>query len=95
MRSNQNYQFILTSPMLIHFLEYSYILLYKKYIPLTTRAQYNFLANSSFDFVIISWVIHNNEILQDVLTRLKQTNFKVYPITLMCNEKELSSPLGI
>lgn len=50
----------------------------------------NFLGNSSFDYVIFSWVIHTNDILQDIITRLNQTNFELYSITLMCSEKELA-----
>lgn len=50
----------------------------------------NFLANSFFDYIIFSWVIHTDDILHDVLAGLNRTNSQVYPITLMCNEKELA-----
>lgn len=49
----------------------------------------NFIKNSSSKYIIFNWVIHTDEIMEDVLDRLNLENVDVYKITLMCSKKEL------
>lgn len=49
----------------------------------------NFLNNSSFDYVIFNWVIHTEEIFDLILDKLKDIEFEVYKITLICSPEEL------
>ena len=49
-----------------------------------------FLRNSTFEYIIFSWVMHQESIVSDVLNRLDdQYDYQVYKITLMCSEEEL------
>jgi len=49
----------------------------------------NFLQNSGFDYVIFNWVMHLEEIFETILSRLKENEFQLYKISLMCSEDEL------
>ena len=49
----------------------------------------NFLMNTSFEYIIFSWVIHTDDILKNIVDRLATNCFELYPITLMCSENEL------
>jgi Predicted nucleotide kinase (related to CMP and AMP kinases) len=49
----------------------------------------NFLANSNFDYVIFSWVIHQESIFDMILSRLSGLEFEPVKITLMCSPEEL------
>lgn len=50
----------------------------------------NFLDNTSIDYIIFSWVMHKQSIINDILSRLKDDNpFDASIITLMCSEDEL------
>ncbi|KQY84160.1 nucleotide kinase [Paenibacillus sp. Root52] len=49
----------------------------------------NYLKNPSFDYVIFSWVLHREDILNDLLERLHTSEYKLYKITLTCSEESL------
>lgn len=49
----------------------------------------NFLANSTFEYVIFNWVIPREEIFKTILDRLENYEFKLYKITLTCSENAL------
>ena len=49
----------------------------------------NFLANSNSKYVVFNWVIHTDEIMNDILNKVNISNIDVYKITLMCNKEEL------
>ena len=49
----------------------------------------NYLKNSSFTYVIFSWVIHQEEIFNSILNGLQEFEFEVYKITLICSRMEL------
>jgi broad-specificity NMP kinase len=51
----------------------------------------NFLNNSSYDFVIFNWVIHQPEIFNMILDRLNDLEFELFKITLLCSEEALRS----
>ena len=48
-----------------------------------------FLDNSNFEYVFFSWVIHREEIMEWLLSELKDYNFQIYKFSLVCSEKEL------
>lgn len=49
----------------------------------------SFLTNSSFEYVIFNWVIHMENIFNDVLQPLSDLDFDVIKITLTCSEETL------
>lgn len=49
----------------------------------------NFLTNSTFDYVIFNWVLHREEILNDLLERLGDLEFQLVKVTLTCSEGSL------
>lgn len=51
----------------------------------------NFLKNNSFDYIIFSWVIHQESIFDLILNRLQGLEFETYKITITCSEEALRS----
>jgi adenylate kinase family enzyme len=51
----------------------------------------NFLKNNSFDYIIFSWVIHQESIFDLILNRLQGLEFETYKITITCSEGALRS----
>lgn len=49
----------------------------------------NFLMNSSLKYVIFNWVIHEEGIFDLILNRLKDLEFELFKITLICSEEVL------
>ena len=49
----------------------------------------NYLKNSSFEYVIFNWVIHQEEIFDAILEGLQDFQFELYKITLLCSEDAL------
>jgi broad-specificity NMP kinase len=50
----------------------------------------NFLKNSSYEYVIFDWVMHQESIINDILKKLEDIqNFKTYMLTLICSKDEL------
>ncbi len=49
-----------------------------------------FLRNTGYEYVIFCWVIHQEIILNQILTKLKEYDFKLHKITLMCSEEALT-----
>ncbi|KJU73014.1 AAA family ATPase [Clostridium baratii] len=49
----------------------------------------NFLDNSNSKYVVFNWVIHTDEIMNDILNKINLIDVDVYKITLMCNKEEL------
>jgi broad-specificity NMP kinase len=49
----------------------------------------NFLANSTLQNIIFNWVIHMEDIFNDVLEPLADLDFEVIKITLICSEEAL------
>jgi broad-specificity NMP kinase len=54
----------------------------------------SFLTNSSFEYVIFNWVIHMEDIFNDVLQPLSDLKFEVIKITLTCSEEALRKRLS-
>lgn len=51
----------------------------------------SFLKNSDTKYVVFNWVIQNDNIMKDVLSRIRVEDIEVYKITLMCSKEELIS----
>jgi len=49
----------------------------------------NFLSCSAFDHVIFCWVIHSINILDEIISKLNPSDYKLQVITLTCNEETL------
>ncbi|MBE6088529.1 MAG: nucleotide kinase [Clostridium beijerinckii] len=49
----------------------------------------SFLTNSSLEYIIFNWVIHMEEIFDDILEPLNDLNFEIIKITLICDEDAL------
>ncbi|WP_405113533.1 AAA family ATPase [Paenibacillus sp. FSL K6-1217] len=48
-----------------------------------------YLDNSMFEYIFFSWVIHKESILEEVLAGLKEKEYELIKVTLMCSEEEL------
>lgn len=48
-----------------------------------------FLACSALEHIIFCWVIHQEEILRDILSRLKLSDCRVLTVSLICSEEAL------
>ncbi|WP_066498126.1 AAA family ATPase [Abyssisolibacter fermentans] len=52
----------------------------------------NFLKNSSFEYVIFNWVMHQEWIIEKLLEKLSnKPTYEIYKITLICSEEELKN----
>lgn len=49
----------------------------------------NFLHCGAYDTVFFSWVMHRQEIIDDLLSRLDLTGCRVFPVSLVCREDAL------
>lgn len=49
----------------------------------------NFISNSNSKYIIFNWVIHTDEIMEDIIKNLKADNVEIYKITLMCSKENL------
>ncbi|MBR2682227.1 MAG: nucleotide kinase, partial [Atopobiaceae bacterium] len=53
----------------------------------------NFLRCSAYENVIFCWVMHEQEIVDDILSRLDVSGCQVRAISLVCSEEELRGRL--
>lgn len=51
----------------------------------------NFIKNSHSQHIIFNWVIHTDEIMKDVLSKINTSNIDVYKITLTSSKETLIS----
>ena len=49
----------------------------------------NYIGNSSSQYIIFNWVIHTDEIMEEILKGLNTSNVEIYKITLMCSVESL------
>ncbi|MFD1174912.1 AAA family ATPase [Paenibacillus puldeungensis] len=52
-----------------------------------------FLQNTGYEYIIFCWVIHQEDIFDQLLTRLIEVEFELYKISLICSKKALTSRL--
>jgi len=55
----------------------------------------SYLDNSGYEYIIFCWVIHQEYIFTQILESLKNYNFELYKISLVCSETTLKSRLKI
>ena len=55
----------------------------------------SYLDNSGYEYIIFCWVIHQEYIFTQILESLKNYNFELYKISLVCSETALKSRLKI
>ncbi|WP_324824722.1 AAA family ATPase [Sinanaerobacter sp. ZZT-01] len=53
----------------------------------------NFIRCSAYENIIFCWVMHQQAIIDDILSRLDTANCKVHSISLICNEIALRTRL--
>ncbi|HOJ35759.1 MAG: AAA family ATPase [Clostridiales bacterium] len=53
----------------------------------------NFISCSVFENIVFCWVMHEQSIIDNVLSRLKLTDCKVHKFSLVCSEEALISRL--
>ncbi|RDY27088.1 nucleotide kinase [Romboutsia weinsteinii] len=51
----------------------------------------NFIKNSNSKYILFNWVIHTDEIMSDILSKLNINDVDVHKITLMCSKEVLIS----
>lgn len=51
----------------------------------------NFIKNSNSKYILFNWVIHTDEIMNDILSKLNINDVDVHKITLMCSKEVLIS----
>jgi broad-specificity NMP kinase len=54
----------------------------------------SFLLNSTFDYVLFSWVLHRQEIADLLLSHLQDLDFSMCALTLLCSEPALRARLA-
>ncbi len=55
----------------------------------------SFLQNTGYKYIVFCWVIHQEEIFGDILEPLKDYDFEVYKISLICSENALRDKLRL
>jgi len=55
----------------------------------------SFLQNTGYKYIVFCWVIHQEEIFGDILEPLKDYDFEVYKISLICSENALRDRLRL
>ena len=53
----------------------------------------NFIQCSAYENIIFCWVMHQQTIIDDILSRLNTANCKVHSISLICSEQALRTRL--
>lgn len=54
----------------------------------------NFLSCSVYENIIFCWVMHEQSIIDNVLSRLKRHDYKLYKFSLVCTEQALISRIA-
>lgn len=54
----------------------------------------SYLKNSNFEYVIFSWVLHEQSIFKQILDPLIDLDFTLYNISLICTQKALKERLS-
>lgn len=53
----------------------------------------NFLLCSEYKNIIFCWVMHEESIINKVISHINSSNYKLYKFSLVCNEESLASRL--
>lgn len=49
----------------------------------------NFIHCSAYEHIIFCWVMHEQEIIDQILSKLDTANCRIYPISLICSKEAL------
>lgn len=49
----------------------------------------SFLRNSGYEYVVFCWVMHQEEIFEQILSPLRECEFELHKFSLVCTEKAL------
>ena len=55
----------------------------------------SYLNNSGYEYIIFCWVMHDEAIFKQILKELKEFDFELHKISLVCSEESLKSRLDI
>ncbi|OOM74531.1 hypothetical protein CLPUN_38790 [Clostridium puniceum] len=55
----------------------------------------SYLSNSKYEYIIFCWVMHEDSIIMQILNELKEFDFELHKISLICSEESLKSRLNI
>lgn len=55
----------------------------------------SYLNNSGYEYIIFCWVIHQEDIFDQLLEKLKDYDFELYKISLICSETALKNRLAL
>lgn len=53
-----------------------------------------YLNNSGYEYIIFCWVMHEEYIIKQILDKLKEFDFKLYKISLICTQEALEKRLN-
>lgn len=53
----------------------------------------NFIRCSAYENIVFCWVMHEQSIIDDILSRLDTTNCKIHSISLVCDKQALQTRL--
>ncbi len=54
----------------------------------------NFIRCSAFENIVFCWVMHEQAIIDGILSRIETSNFKIHLISLVCGEQALRTRLS-
>jgi hypothetical protein len=54
----------------------------------------SYLNNSGYEYIIFCWVMHEEYIIKQILDKLKEFDFKLYKISLICTQEALEKRLN-
>ncbi|WP_160687904.1 AAA family ATPase [Clostridium sp. C2-6-12] len=54
----------------------------------------SYLNNSGYEYIIFCWVMHEEYILMEILEKLKEFDFQLYKLSLICTEEALRKRLN-
>ena len=55
----------------------------------------SYLNNSGYEYIIFCWVMQEEDIIKQILDKLKDFDFELHKVSLVCSEESLKSRLNI
>ena len=55
----------------------------------------SYLNNSGYKYIIFCWVMHDEAIFKQILDKLKEFDFELHKVSLVCSEESLKSRLDV
>jgi hypothetical protein len=54
----------------------------------------SYLNNSGYEYILFCWVMHEEDIIKQILDKLKEFDFQLYKISLICTQEALEKRLN-